>query len=225
MNSGSFFCRVSRWGQGNYWQARFRLSLSNLLGEGWGSVLPQENAFRLHFHFRMIVTWGERGSGGGGVLKNPLQFTNVEAKMVITAIHFRACLSLLSTKLRGWGSRDDHALRWQMEVSYLVGIIKKKKNLQILPFAQVPFRASLQVSVSWLTRYKNACFGTATAPKICSRSYFVKEPLSVNIENQAPDKKIRSFFLFHKKTLLVLKLFSSLDRPKRGRRPKGNYAN
>ena len=37
--------------------------------------------------------------------------------------------------------------RWQMEVSYLVGIILKK-NLQILPFAHVPFRASLQVSVS-----------------------------------------------------------------------------
>ena len=66
MNSGSFFCRVPRWGQGNYWQARFRLSLSNLLGEGWGSVLPQENAFRLHFHFRRIVKWG-----GGGIEKSP----------------------------------------------------------------------------------------------------------------------------------------------------------
>ena len=33
------------------------------------------------------------------------------------------------------------------KVSYLVGIIKKK-NLQILPFAHVPFRASLPVSVS-----------------------------------------------------------------------------
>ena len=51
------------------------------------------------------------------------------------------------------------------------------------------------------TRYKNACFSTATAPKICSRSYFVKEPLSVNIENQAPDQKIRIFFFyFTKKT-------------------------
>ena len=36
---------------------------------------------------------------GGGGLKNPLQFAN--ADMAITAIHFRACLSLLSTKLRG----------------------------------------------------------------------------------------------------------------------------
>ena len=49
-------CRVSRFassrGQGNYhWPARFRLSLSNLLGEGWGSVLPKRSAFRLHFHF------------------------------------------------------------------------------------------------------------------------------------------------------------------------------
>ena len=34
-----------------------------------------------------------------------------------------------------------------MEVSYLVGIIEKK-NLQIFPLAHVPFRASLQVSVS-----------------------------------------------------------------------------
>ena len=42
---------------------------------------------------------GERGSGGG--LKNPLQFANVEVDMALTAIHFRACLSLLSTKLRG----------------------------------------------------------------------------------------------------------------------------
>ena len=51
------------------------------------------------------------------------------------------------------------------------------------------------------TRYKNACFSTATAPKICSRSYFVKEPLSVNIENQAADQKIRIFFFyFTKKT-------------------------
>ena len=53
-------CRVSRFassrGQGNYhWPARFRLSLSNLLGEGWGSVLPKRGAFRLHFHFRMEV--------------------------------------------------------------------------------------------------------------------------------------------------------------------------
>ena len=53
-------CRVSRFansrGQGNYhWPARFRLSLSNLLGEGWGSVLPKRSAFGLHFHFRMKV--------------------------------------------------------------------------------------------------------------------------------------------------------------------------
>ena len=41
------------------------------------------------------------GEGKGGELKNPLQFSNVEADMAITAIHFRACLSLLSTKLRG----------------------------------------------------------------------------------------------------------------------------
>ena len=38
---------------------------------------------------------------GGGGLKNPLQFANVEVDMALTAIHFRACLSLLSTKLRG----------------------------------------------------------------------------------------------------------------------------
>ena len=45
---------------------------------------------------------GERGRGGrGGRLKNLLQFTNVEADMAISAFHFRACLSLLSTKLRG----------------------------------------------------------------------------------------------------------------------------
>jgi len=54
-----FLCRISRFagnrGQGNYWPARFRLSLSNLLGEGWGSVLPKRSAFRLHFHFRMKV--------------------------------------------------------------------------------------------------------------------------------------------------------------------------
>ena len=55
-----FLCRVSRFassrGQGNYhWPARFRLSLSNLLGEGWGSVLPKRSAFRLHFHLRMKV--------------------------------------------------------------------------------------------------------------------------------------------------------------------------
>ena len=37
----------------------------------------------------------------GGGLKNPLQFANVEVDMALTAIHFRACLSLLSTKLRG----------------------------------------------------------------------------------------------------------------------------
>ena len=74
------------------------------------------------------------------------------------------------------------------------------------------------------TRCKTAYFATATAPKICSRSYFVKEPLSVNIENSARDQKIRSFFLISpQKTLLVLKLFSSLDRPKPGRRLKGNY--
>ena len=32
-------------------------------------------------------------------MDNPLQFTNVEANRAITAIHFRACLSLLSLKL------------------------------------------------------------------------------------------------------------------------------
>ena len=45
---------------------------------------------------------GEGGEGKwGGGLKNPLQFANVEVDMALTAIHFRACLSLLSTKLRG----------------------------------------------------------------------------------------------------------------------------
>ena len=41
----------------------------------------------------------------------------------------------------------------------------------------------------------------------------------------ARSKNSKFFFISQKKTLLVLKLFSSLDRPKRGRRPKGNYAN
>ena len=44
---------------------------------------------------------GGRGEVGGGGVKNPLQFANAEVDMAITAIHFRACLSLLSTKLRG----------------------------------------------------------------------------------------------------------------------------
>ena len=44
---------------------------------------------------------GEGKRGQGGRLKNLLQFTNVEADMAISAFHFRACLSLLSTKLRG----------------------------------------------------------------------------------------------------------------------------
>ena len=113
-----------------------------------------------------------------------------------------------------------------MEVSYLVGIIKKKKptNTSVRSRSLPGFLTSFSFVTH--TRYKNACFATATAPKICSRSYFVNERLSVNIENQAPDQKIRSFFFIsQKKTLLVLKLFSSLDRPKRGRRPKGNYAN
>ena len=37
---------------------------------------------------------GERrvGGGGGGGLNHPLQFTNVEADMAITAVYFRACL-------------------------------------------------------------------------------------------------------------------------------------
>ena len=60
-------------------------------------------------------------------------------------------------------------LRRQMEVSYLVGINLKNKNVQVLLVAHVHFRASLifqfRDSATWS---KNACFATATALKICS---------------------------------------------------------
>ena len=116
-----------------------------------------------------------------------------------------------------------------MKVSYLVGIIKKKKKKPANTSVRSRSLPGFLTSFSFVThtRYKNACFATATALKICSRSYFVKEPLSVNIESPAPDQKLRSlfFYYFTEKILLVLKLFSSLDRPKPGRSPKENYAN
>ena len=98
-----FLCRVSRFASIllTGWLPPFTF----ISGEAWGPVLPKRSAFRLYFHFRMILTWG-----GGRGWNNPLQITYVEADMTITAIHFRAYLSLLIMKLRGWRSRDDYAL-------------------------------------------------------------------------------------------------------------------
>ena len=82
-----------------------------------------------------------------------------------------------------------------MEVSYLVGIIKKKPANTSVRSRSLP---GFLTSFSFVThtQYKHACFATA----ICSGSYFLKEPLSVNIEKKIR-RQIKKFevFLFHRK--------------------------
>ena len=95
-----------------------------------------------------------------------------------------------------------------MEVSYLVGIIKKEPANTSVRSRSLP---GFLTSFSFVThtQYKHAYFATATAPKICSGSYFLKEPLSVNIE-----KKIRRqiknsrFFYFTEKSPSGIKTIS-----------------
>ena len=85
-----------------------------------------------------------------------------------------------------------------MEVSYLVGVIKKKKaaNTSVHSRSLPGFLTSFSLVTH--TRYKNACFATATALKICSRSYLLRAVGSKYRESGARSKN-SNFFYFTKK--------------------------